>query len=258
VGQYNIDLNREVENAFAQVIWDLERAAQFATTGEQLGKLPSDTQLPPPDVAVRYGGQRFAEVWETLGCRCAYYSLICMIGACERYLRQMNLITRVTAQIAEKGGAISVDELRETRLECAYNTSSLWLVLRDTLRILRVSTKSLSGRAWFSSLDAVRNCLVHRGGSVDLADTDKRGLFKVTWRKTTVLDPEGQPITSLPYVMKKAGTISMRVEDYRQTWRAGDHIQLTANDCQEMAFTLSHFCSEMKAQVHLGLQKILG
>jgi len=260
MGQYAINADKDVDGLFARAIADLERAAMFAVVGERAGEPSADMKLQAADAVVYFGGRPdqggklYSQVRERFGSYCANYSLVCMIGVCEQYLRQLHLLAELAVEQARSEGPIGGDKFEQIRKKAAKDTSRLWRVFEELLEILGKERAEVHSRKWLSSLDAIRNCIVHRGGVVGDGDANRRGEFATTWRRTTLV-VDGEPIPSLPFVVNAGQMLSVRFEDRVRSWHVGETVQLTANDCQDMAFTLSYFLLRSEDSSPLGARK---
>jgi hypothetical protein len=229
--------------------------------GAQIEKLPADSELPPSNATMRFGGSpdpgcASPEYVRGFASFCARSSLIDMMGACERYLRNLWLIARLV-ELVETNGLITVPEYLALRDCSDKDRSGLWDLFDAVLVTGGIKRQSVGGRRWFTSLDLLRNCLVHRGGLVGSADTNKRGVLKTTWRGVILIAPEGEVISSLPYLSSHGGELKIVTKDRLREWTLGEHLNITAADCQEMAFSLSIFCDQLRVQLLRRSSKVL-
>jgi hypothetical protein len=126
-------------------------------------------------------------------------------------------------------------------------------LVKDVLAGLHQSWEDLAGLTWFDSLYRLRNCLVHRKGEVGVEDVVGEGQLSIIWRKISLKIDE-DVVTSLPYSVEKGQELTPHFEDVVRTWRVGDVIEITPNDCQEMAISLGLFCGQVSERVHTGLR----
>ena len=257
MADYTIKMDEEIEAQFAVVILAMELAAEFASVGERVGKALPDLPLPPSDIVVKYGTGRHRQVSSKFGQYCANYSLVLMISGCEQYLRQLTLFSRIAAEIARSRGPIRGDRFEQIRQDVARDKSPLWRVFSELLKTLGRKRQTIYGRTWFTSLERIRNCLVHRAGVVGDADIPKKAVFEAIWPKTTITDPDGRLVTSLPFRTEKGGEYRITATPQKRVWQKGERIAISAQDCHDMAFSLAQFCDQVRIQVHAGLEDLL-
>ena len=256
--EHKLNLSEQVRAHHAIVVSDLERAAAFAVAGERVGKLPRGTELPPSDMLVRFGDDKaFSETWEQFSSYCARYSLLAMLTACEYYLGQLLFVAMLAEKVLEKGQVVPAEEMWEI---AAKGQKKLYRsptqTVRDTLSILKQDWQDVAGMAWFESLYRLRNCLVHRKGQVGVEDVGPEGHLAVIWRRITLKVGE-ELVTCLPHSFEKGEHLSAEFEDGLRTWNVGETIELSASDCQEIAFSLVLFSIQVSDQVHAGLRKFV-
>jgi hypothetical protein len=223
--------------------------------------LPPGSKLPPSNATMRFGGRpdhgcASLEYVRGFAAFCARSSVIDMMGACERYLRNLWLITRLVELIGRKG-FITLPEYHSLRDCSDKDKTGLWDLFNGVLVSGGIKRQAIAGRRWFSSLDVLRNCLVHRGGLVGAADTNKKGVLRTVWRGVVLIAPEGDVISSLPHSSPQGGELKIIIEDRLREWKLGEHLNITAGDCQEMAYSLSIFCDHLRVQVIRNSSKLL-
>lgn len=235
---------RGIEDAFSAVVADLGRAAEFSLTGERLSNTPPPSDLPPADVAVRFGGAHFPETWRQMGSYCTAYALVDMIGACEHYFQELDFIANIVQQKLQIEGPLSPSEYGRIKYECAMDKSPLWDLVKKALRKLNLDPGKVND-GLLKDPNKLRRCLVHRRGIVGPADVSDGGEFVVSWLKTTVYVND-QAVNSFPDLAETDGVITFRLEERSRAWKHGDTVALTAEDCNDIAFSLAFFCLEIR------------
>jgi len=250
------NLKGGVEYAYALALSRMARAAGFALLANRIQKALPDLDLPPPDVVIRFD----AEVDDYEPARfedyCIQYCLVRMISVFEQYLRDIYLLVRIGVE-ARSAGQIQRDAVKQICDATVKDRSGLWKLFRNLFTALGKPVKVIEGRHWISSLDGIRNCIVHRGGWVEDLDVGKKGVFEAVWRKTTMMDPGGRFVTSLPHKVEKGGELSVIFADEKRVWNKGERIALSVQDCQDGAFTLSAVCYQIHINVSDGLRQLL-
>jgi hypothetical protein len=115
---------------------------------------------------------------------------------------------------------------------------------------------ALPSLLWFNDLYRLRNCLMHRNGKVGAEDVDANSVFSVTWQKI-VLTADGQPVVSVGQRLEKGQELALQFEQEVRVWKVGEVIQLTAEDCQEMAWSLVSLSDQVSREVHAGMEQLL-
>jgi len=113
-------------------------------------------------------------------------------------------------------------------------------------------TKSME---WLKGIIRVRNCLSHRLGTVGLEDIRPKGIprvevkssesLKVKWIKLSALD-NGKEIKTGSH--KLEGKLSVEKEEYIREWKIGHVIEITPDECQHIAMTLSELALQIFAE----------
>jgi len=241
----------------AVMLSNMARAAGFALLGNRIQKVLPALDLPPPDVVVHFQAERLKHEAARFENWCIQYSLVSMISACERYLRDVSVLVCLVMEQSGSGGRIQRAAVTRICNEAEKDTSGLWKLLTNLFAALGRPETVIEGRGRFTSLDKIRNCIIHRRGVVGDLDVGKNGMLEAAWRKTTMTDPDGQIVTSLPFKAEKGGEFSVTVTEQKRSWKKGEQIALSVQDCQDMAFTLAEFCSQVQDQVANRLRDLL-
>ena len=107
----------------------------------------------------------------------------------------------------------------------------------------------------YRSLYSLRISLTHRDGLVSDSDAPD-GTLLVGWRRLEML-LDGEPMPPLPARVEKGGAVQARVGVQQRTFQVGEQIHLTPDDCQEIAFTLTTFASNIVTKVHERLRELI-
>jgi len=90
------------------------------------------------------------------------------------------------------------------------------------------------------SVNAARNCLVHRGGIVSERDLNHGDALVVRWRRLTVVlqDTDGEHPLVLGKRLEKDSAVIVKVEDHAKEFRLGERIVFTSTEFVEVCWSL--------------------
>ena len=119
---------------------------------------------------------------------------------------------------------------------------------------------------WLEGVVNVRNCLAHRLGLVSLEDVKPNGApleetkdtdtLKVVWLRLKA-SIDGEEITAFPH--HGGGQLECGFVEYQREWRVGDQIEVTAAECQAIAFSLSLLGTQLLGEFEAELyQRLTG
>jgi hypothetical protein len=93
------------------------------------------------------------------------------------------------------------------------------------------------------SINAARNCFVHRGGQVTDVDTDESRALILKWRHLQPIIVENGVATELilPYVTEKETMLGLRVAARERRFEIGSYVELELQDFSEICWTLFLF-----------------
>lgn len=255
--QYVWNLTDELNLLHSQVVQSLEEAAAFSTLSNQFSRLPEDSPLPEPEVVVRFGrveevANRVRKGYSGLG---AAFAVVSMISGFQAYLTRLLLIRRSAEKAGQRRGLRGEEFNRlRTRVEGESRTSPKGVIgklVKSPSENLRV------GGEWLDGIYRVRICLAHRDGLVDPGDVNEDGVLAVKWRKPEIHVAE-KLVHRLPHQGQAGDQVTVRFADQERTWRAGERIEVTPQDCQHMAFSLAFLAGWLKEELHTEIQQLLG
>lgn len=267
---HNVDLSAEIRGAFKQAVRGIERSAMFALLGERLGALPPDVKLPAAEVTVQLGrgpsgevspeqDALLAEMGPEFPTYCNRYAVLAMITSCEEYLQRLLLIARVAAVAAQQQRFTTTEQFHQTHESCRKEVrrTSVDGLVPAILSSVGKESETVVGLEWFRSVYSIKRCLTHRGGRIGPDDVGGQETLDVVWRRP-VLKFDGDEVVSLPYETKKEGLVSVGFTDESRSWRLGEAINLTAQECQHVGFSLSIFCKELADLLQRALLDLFG
>lgn len=257
VGHSKVNLSNEVEEIYASAIFNMEAAAGFASLANQIAKVLPSTKLPHADIVIGFADGKQHPSPTLFESSCTDHSLVTMLGVCEQYLRHLTFLVNLGVEQSRSDGPIQGDVVGRILDGSMRDTSALWTVFESLLKALGRTRHTIKSREWFASLDRVRNCLVHRAGLVGDLDVNNRGVLEASWRKTSMIDPEGHVVTALPFKTETGGEFRFEITEQTRSWKKGERIKLSVQDCHDMAYTLGEFCGDVKDEVSQGLRELL-
>jgi hypothetical protein len=98
------------------------------------------------------------------------------------------------------------------------------------------------------SINAARNCLVHRKGIVAQQDVNSPEGLLVRWRRKEILvrDDEGnEEVIELPYLAEKDVTACLRFVDAGRVFKLGEAINFSAEEFSDLCMTFFFFGQQM-------------
>lgn len=97
------------------------------------------------------------------------------------------------------------------------------------------------------SINAARNCLVHRGGQVTRLDVDSTGALTLRWRQMipyVEIDGKEEELI-LPFFAEKDTTLSIKVEAREKTFATNDVLEITLAEFSGISWTLFTFAQHV-------------
>jgi hypothetical protein len=259
---HSVNLSAELRGHHGILVAALSGCAAFAELGNRMGNLPEEVDLPQSSAAGSFGGRPekvSAEARREFAADCARYAVVGMIGATEVYVGQVAFIVDLGSTTLGQGGLMPATDylsLAEKKRKHLRHSSSAPLI-REIATVLKIPLDEVLGIEWLEALYDLRNCLVHRRGQVSIADLNAPNELRVTWRKIA-LKVDGTTINSLPFHVDAGQSLSVFVEDTCRNWHVGERVELSADDCQQMAFTLTVFAGHVAEKVQHAFQRLAG
>lgn len=97
--------------------------------------------------------------------------------------------------------------------------------------------------AEITSINASRNCFVHRGGAVSKLDADTTGSLVLRWRQLTpiaIVDGVEKELV-LPYVTEAETQIGVKVQSMAKSFAPGEQLEVSLQDFSGICWTLFTF-----------------
>ena len=221
----------------------IELNTAFAELSERFSQIPDEYELPRTGRVFQLRDpqakslSRSDFVWMS-----ARMVAVSLISCTESYLTDLFVIRRWVESVIEGNGQLdgeTANTIRRRVLSQEARTSPGNLTAKI---VLNPSSDLTRANAWLDSIYRLRVCLAHRNGVVDVPDVDGNDQLVTLWRKTR-LYLEGEEITRLPTPVKKGQVITIQLSDESRTYAVGQSINVSMQDCHDMAFSLSYLGS---------------
>lgn len=100
------------------------------------------------------------------------------------------------------------------------------------------------------SINAARNCFVHREGQIAIIDADASGTLTMRWRQLTpyVVENGEEKELVLPYFTEKGTTLTVKAIPMERTFKPGEQLEVSLQDFSGICWTLFTFAQ------HCGIQ----
>lgn len=267
---HDVNLTAEIRHALNDAQAGIEHSAMFALLGERIGALPEDVTLPAASTVfqlIQRGGQEtpcsqdalFAEMREDFPTYCTRYAILAMTTCCEECLQRLLLTARLAVAAVQQRRLTTgkqFHQIREAWRKEIRRTSVDGLVPKILFAVGKGSA-TVTGLEWFRSAYSIKRCLTHRGGRVGPDDVGDDETLEVVWRKP-VLEVNSQEVAALPFKVQEGQLLSVGFTDECRSWRLGEAVQLTAQECQHVGLSLILFCTEFGNLLQAALLDLFG
>jgi hypothetical protein len=101
------------------------------------------------------------------------------------------------------------------------------------------------------SINAARNCFVHRMGQVSEPDLGPTGALTLKWRhlKAVIVDNDNETDLILPYTAQKDTLLGIKVASRERVFEVGQTLELTLQDFSEISWTIFEFARRCAADL---------
>lgn len=257
----------EARKTIDSLLSGLKYDAAIAVSGRVLKNAPLPDNGPDFSTGIRLGGRaEDGAVRRDAEGLLARLALISMVSRVEVHAQSLLLQRRV------------LEELGPTRARMV--PGRMWSILKRTheearrrgpvklcseLVVTKPSPPLLARMKWLEGVNRVRNCLAHRLGQVQIVDVKPKGkaledtkdddTLKVVWLKPVAL-VDGKEIEEFPH--KGGGNLEVSFREYEREWAIGQKIDVTSEDCQAIAFSLSMLATELLRCFESEMNEFLG
>jgi hypothetical protein len=261
--KYPEDARKELTSLCDGLAYD----AAIAVAGETLSKIPLHDATPDFTIPFRCGGlEQDQAVRREAPTLFARFSLISMMSRFEIHAYNLLRQRRVLEHL--KGPSKRMDGPSFWRILTRVQTESRSgpVKMCDGLVVAKPSAALKAKMEWLEGLYRVRNCLTHRLGTVQMIDVKPAGVpldqtkdddtLKAIWLRPRFL-LDGKEI-QLPYSTTEAAQVTVDFEQYVREWKIGAQIDVSPDDCQAIAISLSMLGQQLQADFEGEMDVLLG
>ena len=243
--KYPEDARKVIDSLHTGLRYD----AAIAVLGYGCSKAPLEGNTPDFSTGIRYGGvaEDKAVRREAEGLL-PRFSLISLVSRFETHLRLLLLQRRVLEELRTPGMKMVPQGLWGI-LRRVYEEMRSGPVIVCTRLLVEHPSSGLQGRMkWLEGIYRVRNCLAHRLGKVEIVDVKPPGApldgvkdtdtLRAAWLRLKAT-ADGKEMVNFPHQITELGKVEIEFEEYEREWRVGDQIDVTAQESQFVAISLS-------------------
>ncbi len=260
---YPDDARRTIDFLLSGLKYD----AAIAVSGRVLKNAPLPHNGPDFSTGIRLGGRTEDEAVRRDAERLlARLALISMVSRVEVHAQNLLLQRRVLEELGPTGARMVPGRLwpilKHTHEEARRRGP---VKLCSELVVTKPSPPLLARMKWLEGVRRVRNCLAHRLGQVQIVDVNPKGkalqdtkdddTLKVVWLKP-VASIDGKEIEEFPH--KGGGNVHVSFREYEREWAIGQKIDVTSEDCQAIAISLSMLATELLRCFETEMNEFLG
>jgi hypothetical protein len=246
---YPDDARRTVDSLLSGLRYD----AAVAVSGRALKKLPLPGVGPDFTTGIRLGDRKDDEAARRdaeglLG----RFALISMVSRVEVHAQNLLLQRRVLEELGSSGRRMESGRMWSIIKSVQQEARRGPVKLCSELVVTRPSPPLLARMNWLSGVYRVRNCLAHRLGQVQIVDvtppgkaleeTTDQDTLKVVWLRPVAF-LNGKEIQGFPH--KGGGNLQISFREFEREWSIGQQIDVTSDDCQAIAISLSMLATEV-------------
>jgi len=244
----------------------LEYDAAVAVSGRALKNAPLPPSGPDFTIGIRLGGRDSDEaVRRDAEGLLARLALISMVSRVEVNASNLLLQRRVLEELGRSGRKMVPDRMWSILKRVNQEARGGPVKLCSELVVTSPSRPLLDRMKWLEGVYRVRNCLAHRLGQIQLVDVKPAGKaledttdddrLKVVWL-TPVAFLNGEEIQAFPH--HGGGNLQFRFREFEREWAIGQQIDVSSEDCQAIAFSLSLLAGELLGCFELEMNAFLG
>lgn len=224
---------------------------EYVSVAERLAMLHGSLDIPESQMSFRFatGLNREGlapvddaithEVSERFTAYSSRYAVAAMITSLELFVLRLHWIALAYERATQQGDRIGVDQIYQLGDEARKKArhTSLVELIRIVCKQFEIPSENENFDA-VASIYAARNCLTHRLGVVGPEDV-RDGALELKFRVVR-MSVDGKPQETIRGTRVDAGSLmelSFQLE--RRTFRIGESVDLTPQDCQSVALTIA-------------------
>jgi len=221
----------------------LARVGRRVALGVQQGMI-----LPAMDVIPEFGRSAreddeavLREVEALLG----RFAVTAMISRFEGFAQNLLLQRRfVEALLRQDKLSMSHTEFLQTFKRVQNELRSTSLALLPELIVQKPSSELAAKTVWLKGFYAIRKCLIHRQGIVQMEDVGDGYELRVAWPGPRTYGA-GVEIERVPHEVPVGHGVESRFETRETVWKVGEVIRFTSRECQFAAFAISQLATQL-------------
>jgi hypothetical protein len=259
---YPDDAHKTVDSLLSGLKYD----AAIAVSGRALKNTPLPDKGPDFTTGIRVGGRAEDEnVRRDAEGPLARLALISMVSRVEVHAQNLLLQRRVLEELGSTGKHMTPARMWSTLKRAHQEARSGPVKLCSELVVTKPSAPLVARMKWLEGVYRVRNCLAHRLGQVQIVDVKPAGktledttdhdTLKAVWLKPVAL-LNGKEIENFPH--EGGGHIEVSFREYEREWAIGQKIDVTTEDCQAIAMSLSMLATELLRCFETEMNDFLG
>lgn len=260
------ELSRRLVSAYSNACESIGRAATIAVLSERVSKLPPGSDLPSFQEPVAEAratlglspNQHLSDPWPSMrgefSRHCSRYAVLAMVTACEGFLQRAYKYAVLGRSLSDGQVTGRISDLLTSVVKHVRRTTAEKLAW-EAFELLELPAPAVPARACFSSIYALRNCLVHRGGLVGVEDIAEQSSLTAEWMHVAI-EVSGTEVRTLPADVPPNEPLRMPIRLVTKAWHLGDSVELNAKDCQDIAFTLIAYIGQVGGEVAVGLKRL--
>jgi hypothetical protein len=259
---YPDDARKTIDSLLLGLKYD----AAIAVSGRVLRNAPLPDNGPDFTTGIRVsGGIEDEAVRRDAEGLLARLALISMVSRVEVHAQNLLLQRRVLEELRSTGARMVPGKMWSILKRVHQEARHGPVKLCSEMVVTKPSPLLLARMKWLEGVYRVRNCLAHRLGNVQivdvkptgkaLEDTKDQDTLKVVWLKLVAF-VDGKEIEEFPH--KGGGNLQVSFREYEREWAIGQKIDVTSEDCQAIAMSLSMLATELLRCFETEMNEVLG
>lgn len=262
--KYPEDAGKVIDSLHAGLRYD----AAIAVLGRSCSKAPLEPDTPDFSAGIRYGrledDKAVRREAEGLLPR---FSFISLVSRFETHVRALLLQRRVLEELRGPGVKMMPQRLWGILRRVNEEVRSGPVIVCSRLLVEHPSSDLRGKMKWLEGIYRVRNCLAHRLGKVEIIDVKPPGAPLDTVKDTDTLravwlrlraTSDGQEMVNFPHQITGPGNVDVKFEEYEREWKIRDQIDITAQECQFVAISLSLLGNQVFVDFVQEMNAVLG
>jgi hypothetical protein len=262
----DLEYPQDAERVIDALLRGLQYDGAIAVSGRALKGAPLPDKGPDFTTGIRVGGRAEDEaVRRDAEGLLARLALISMVSRMEVHGQDLLLQRRVLEELGSSGRRMVPARMWSILKRVHQEARGGPVKLCSELVVTKPSPPLLARMKWLGGIYRVRNCVAHRLGRVQivdvkpagkaLEDTIEQDTLRVVWLKPVAF-VNGKEIERFPHT--GGGNVQISFREYEREWAVGQMIEVTSEDCQAIALSLSILATELLQCFKTEMHELLG